>query len=249
MAEHLGSAFFFSLKPRRRKVASEERVDKRYNLFVRMEHQIPRHQCLIYEGPPSRHLVALAAVIRQKLSENYRCLYLDSHPMVAGMRSYLAAAGVDVAEESAKKRLVLSSDRDHLIDGCRFDLDGMMRSLQDALVDALDAGFAGLWATGDMTWEVGPDKDFSKLLEYEWRLEEFIREHPQMGGVCQYHIETMPRKILRHGVVSHPSIFINQTLSMINPIYRHSASFASAQSGEPEMDSFINRILEPQILA
>jgi hypothetical protein len=35
---------------------------------------------------------------------------------------------------------------------------------------------------------------------------------------------------------------------MINPIYRHSASFASAQSGAPELDSFINRILEPQIL-
>ncbi|HMG84466.1 MAG TPA: hypothetical protein VK574_01910 [Terracidiphilus sp.] len=94
-----------------------------------------------------------------------------------------------------------------------------------------------------------PDKDFSKLLEYECRLEEFIREHPQIGDVYQYHIETMPRKILRDGVVSHPSIFINQTLSMINPIYRHSASIANAQSGAPELDSFIHRILEPQILA
>ncbi len=214
-----------------------------------MEHQIPRHQCLIYEGPPSRHLVALAAVIRQKLYENYRCLCLDSHPMVAGMRSYLAAAGVDVAEESLKGRLVLSSDRDHLINGSQFDLERMMRSLEEALKAALDAGFVGLWATGDMTWEFGPDNDFSRLLEYEWRLEEFIREHPQMGGVCQYHIETMPRKYLRHGVVSHPSIFINQTLSMINPIYRYSESFASARSTAPELDSFIYQILEPQGLA
>ena len=146
--------------------------------------QIPRHQCLIYEGPPSRHLVALAAVIRQRLYENYRCLYLDSHPMVAGMRSYLAAAGVDVAEESLKGRLVLSSDRDHLINGCQFDLERMMQSLQDALKQALDDGLQGLWATGDMTWEFGPDKDFSKLLEYEWRLEEFFREHPQIGGLA-----------------------------------------------------------------
>jgi hypothetical protein len=211
--------------------------------------QIPRHQCLIYEGPPSRHLVALAAVVRQKLYENYRCLYLDSHPMVAGMRSYLAAAGVDVAEESLKGRLVLTSDRDHLINGCQFDLELMMQSLQDALKQALDDGFQGLWATGDMTWEFGPDKDFSKLLEYEWRLEEFFREHPQMGGLCQYHVETMPRKYLRHGVVSHPAIFLNQTLSMINPIYRYSGSFERTQSEAPELDSFIYQILEPQGLA
>lgn len=169
--------------------------------------------------------------------------------MVAGMRSYLAAAGVDVAEESLKGRLVLSSDRDHLINGCQFDLERMMQSLQDALKQALDDGLQGLWATGDMTWEFGPDKDFSKLLEYEWRLEEFFREHPQMGGLCQYHIETMPRKFLRHGVVSHPSIFINQTLSMINPIYRYSGSFERTQTEAPELDSFINRILEPQGLA
>src|SRR5579871_2438288 len=171
--------------------------------------QLPRHQCLIYEGPPSRHLAALAAVIRQKLSEKYRCLYLDSYPMVAGMRSYLAAADVDVAEESAKGRLMLSSDRDHLIDGRTFDLDLMLGGLQAALKDALDAGFAGLWASGDMTWEVGPDNDFSKLLEYEWRLEQFIQENPQIGGVCRYHVETMPRKFLRQGVIAHPSIFIN----------------------------------------
>ena len=33
---------------------------------------------------------------------------------------------------------------------------------------ALDDGYSGLWATGDMSWEFGPAKDFSMLLEYEW---------------------------------------------------------------------------------
>jgi hypothetical protein len=86
----------------------------------------PRHQCLIYEGPPSRHLSALAEVVRQKLSENKRCLYLNSEPMVAGMRSYLAATGVDVAHEISNARLVLSSERHHLADGKQFDVEQMI---------------------------------------------------------------------------------------------------------------------------
>ena len=210
--------------------------------------QIPRHSCLIYEGSRSRHLASLASVIQKKLNENHRCLYLDSQPMVAGMRSYLAAAGVDVARESAQKRLVLSSGRDHLIDGRQFDLERMMQSLKDALKQALDDGCRWLWATGDMTWEFGPDKDFSKLVEYEWRLEEFFREPPQLGGVCQYHVEMMPRRFLRQGVASHPAIFINETLSTINPIYCYSHSFSDVQAGAPGLDSLINRVLEPQRL-
>ena len=52
--------------------------------------------------------------MRRKLEERHRCLYLDSPPMVAGMRSYLSAAGVDVAREVGKGSLVLSSDQGHI---------------------------------------------------------------------------------------------------------------------------------------
>ena len=203
-----------------------------------------RHQCLIYEGPPSRHLAALAEVVRQKLNENKRCLYLNSEPMVAGMRSYLAAAGVDVAHETANAKLVLSSERHHLADGRQFDVDQMIRALEGALKQALKDGYQGLWATGDMTWELGPDKDFSRLLEYEWRLEEFFRAHPQMSGLCQYHVDTMPRHVARQGLQSHSSVFLNQTLSLINPIYRHEEFAGTPMNSTREIDSFFNRVLQ-----
>ena len=67
---------------------------------------LSRHQCLIYSGSPARHLPALAALIRRKLEERHRCLYLDSPPMVAGIRSYLSAAGVEVAREVGKGSLI-----------------------------------------------------------------------------------------------------------------------------------------------
>jgi hypothetical protein len=205
-----------------------------------------RHQCLIYEGPPSRHLPALAAVVRQKLNENKRCLYLNSEPMVAGMRSYLAAAGVDVANETANARLVLSSERHHLADGKHFDVEQMLDALDQALKQALRDGYEGLWATGDMTWELGPDKDFSRLLEYEWRLEEFLRANPRMGGICQYHVDNIPRPFVREALLAHPSVFINQTLSLLNPVYCCPESAATTQGSALDIDSFLNRVLPQQ---
>ena len=185
---------------------------------------IPRHQCLIYEASPAPHLSSLAALIRQKLSETTRCLYLNSPPMVAGVRSYLSAVGVDVEQESTTGRLVMSSDQGNLVNG-RFDVDRMLAMLDTALNQALSDGYESLWATGDMSWEFGPEKDFSKLLDYEWRLEEYMTTHSALSGICQYHMDMLPRQVVRHGIVSHRSIFVSDTLSRLNPEYLPARSF------------------------
>ena len=191
--------------------------------IVTME-QPARHQCLIYKGSPAIHLTALSLLAQMKLGENYRCLYLNGPSMVAGMRSYLAARNIDVAHEISKGSLVLSSDQGHLVDGV-FDVDRMMRTLEDAVGQALSDGYKGLWATGDMSWEFGPKKDFRKLLAYEVRLEAYFHKQPALCGICQYHADTLPEEALQHGLRTHQSIFVNETLSRLNTEYVPTDSF------------------------
>jgi len=195
-----------------------------------------RHQCLIYKGAPSEKLRSLAAILQRKLDEGYRCLYLNSAPMVAGMRSTLAAMGIDVAYEIAKARLVLSSDT--VAPGMDFNCKEMLNKLEDALDQALDDGYKGLWATGDMSWEFGHKKNFSKLLEYEWGLEEFFHKRKEFCGVCQYHHDTLPLEAMRQSLLTHPSILINETLSRINPHYLKNAN-PEANTSTGELDEMI----------
>jgi hypothetical protein len=180
---------------------------------------ISRHRCMLYEGAPSKQLPMLASVICQKIDENYRCLFLNSPAMVAGMGSCLAAKGRDVLEDTKRGRLVLSSEQHYSNDGL-FDVDAMLRGLEDALEQALKDGFKGLWASGDMTWEFGQARDFSRLLEYEWRLEEFFQKHPELEGICQYHADTLPPESMEQGRSAHQSIVVSETLSLINLHYR-----------------------------
>ena len=200
-----------------------------------------RHQCMIYEGSPAHYLPALATSIRQKLGENYRCLYLNSPPMVAGLRSHLFAKGVDVPREVSKGSLVLSSGDGHLLNGA-FDIDRMLDSLSNAVSQALAEGYQGLWATGDMSWEFGPHKDFSKLLEYEWGLEELFERHQGLSGVCQYHMDTLPREIVRQGLLTHQGIFVNETLSRLNCHYVRRESFATPLEVLADLDNTIDRL-------
>ena len=76
-----------------------------------------------------------------------------------------------------------------------------------------------------MSWEFGPAKDFSQLLDYEWRLEEFLQAHPALSGVCQYHADFLPLEVMRHGLLTHPSLYLNQTLSRLNAHYADRGAF------------------------
>jgi len=202
-----------------------------------------RHQCLIYEGAPSQQLPALAALIRQKLAENYRCFYLNSPAMVESMCSSLAVTGVDIAHEVAKTSLVLTSETAVSANGI-FDADLMIHKLEDALDQALKNGYQGLFATGDMTWEFGPKESFSKLLEYEWQLEKLFRKRHELCGICQYHSDTLPRDAMRKGLLSHPVIFINETLSRINQYYTPSELFDEQAAANSELDVAITGLLK-----
>ncbi|MGC3975397.1 MAG: MEDS domain-containing protein [Nitrospira sp.] len=201
----------------------------------------PRHQCLIYKGSPATHFSGLSAVIRKQLTENYRCLYFNTSAMVTAMRPYLSAAGIDITQEVEKGRLILSSNPIHLTDG-HFSIDRMLGMLEEELNQALQGGYAGLWCTGDMTVEFGPERDFSKLLDYEWRLEEFLRLHPALSGICQYNADTLPHEVLRQGLLAHPSLYINQTLSRLNPYYVERDSFTTESYNNPALDKTIRAL-------
>jgi hypothetical protein len=203
----------------------------------------PRHQCLIYSGAPSKHLPALAETMRERLHQNYRCLYLNSPAMVAGLRSWLAAAGVDVAQEVSRNSLTLSSDQPHLANG-RFDMDRLLKTLENLLKNALRDRYVGLFAVGDMTWELGMERDPARLLEYECRLEKMFRDHPELSGICQYHAATLPRELMRQSLLVHPSIFINQTLSLINPYYLPSEECVPEPEQGERLDAVVNSLCE-----
>jgi hypothetical protein len=136
--------------------------------------------------------------------------------MVAGLRSYLFAIGINVTEEVSMCRLVLTSDQNQIKNG-QFDVDEMIRQLEQAVCQALADGFKGLWATGDMTWELGRDRNPKKLVEYEWKLEALFQRYPSLSGLCQYHLGTLSNDLVCNALISHPSIFINQTLTHLNP--------------------------------
>lgn len=113
--------------------------------------------------------------------------------MAVGMGSYIAARGRDVLEDTKRGRLVLSSEQHTSSDGL-FDIDAMLKGHRRCSGVGAERWMQRAGTSGDMTWEFGRARDFSRLLEYEWRLEEFFQKHLELEGICQYDADTLPRK-------------------------------------------------------
>jgi len=176
-----------------------------------------RHKCLIYDGDPSEQLAVVVPLLVDGLEDNWRCLYLGSPDAASMVDSALTSRGVDTAAATRRGALAFSSDRSHLVGG-RFDPGAMVDGLRAAIDDAVNEGFGGLCATGDMRWELGADENFDLLLEYEARLEQVFRERP-LRGICQYHRSMVPTHALRDALMTHRAAYLGERLNSDNLFY------------------------------
>ena len=179
--------------------------------------EVSRHKCLIYEGHPSEQLPVILPMMIQSLREKQRCIYLGDPEMVQLVQEGLYKKGVNLQEESTRGALLFSSDRDHLKTG-HFNPEAMVVMLCQLIDKALSDGFAGLYATGDMRWELGDDKNFDRLREYEARLDLVFRDKP-LAGVCQYHRDTVPVHAIQDALMTHESIYVGHHLNQNNFFY------------------------------
>jgi hypothetical protein len=202
-----------------------------------------RHQCLLYEGNLSKQLPALAAAMETKLKWNYRCLYYGAPAVISDLRRYLAATGTDVAAEVSEGRLIFSSER-QLVNG-RFDAQAMMSSVADALEKSLQDGYAGLWATGDVGWEIGSTDEAFRIPEYERQIEQLFHQYPQFSGVCQYHVDTLPPTAVGEALLVHPTIFINENLTRVNRHYVPHADHPPSTVSRTMLDRMIHGLIYP----
>jgi signal transduction histidine kinase len=179
--------------------------------------EVSRHKCLIYDGHPSEQLPVVIPFLLDGLQNHWRCVYLGSPEMVRMVNAALMTHGVKPAYETKQGSLILSSDRSHLAQGS-FEPRTMIDKLSAMIDSAVQEGFEGLCATGDMLWELGTTKNFDRLLEYEARLEQLFREKP-LRGICQYQRDIVPAQAVRDALATHRSAFIGDVLNHDNLFY------------------------------
>ena len=200
----------------------------------RLVYQQGDHICTLYTSPEEQ-LQAAVEYIKAGLARGEQCLYVCGEHTPEELRTALQAAGINVTEQELRGALSLATKAEaHLKDG-HFNASSMISFLHQAVQDALDAGFSGLCAAGDMGWVMDGAPGTEDLSEYESRLNEFYANNRALG-LCQYNRKSLPPQFLDHCIATHRFVRIEGPIALENPFYEE-PSHAMGREPASEADT------------
>lgn len=142
-----------------------------------------------------------------------RCVYIANENTVPDVLAEFQRAGIDIGKTTAAAALSVVTKHDAYLRHGIFEPERMILDFDRDVRVALQAGFTGLRATGEMTWALDLPSALGRLCEYESAL---LTHWPgQLTGLCQYNETLFPATlvekltqchctVLRHGrVVRH----------------------------------------------
>jgi signal transduction histidine kinase len=199
------------------------------------------HRCLIYENEEQQFASALP-FLTAGLEQNERCLYIADENSETAVLGALRKAGTDVDHFVHSGALVLTGKRETYLQRGQFDPDFWIRFLTQSIQAAGGGKFSGLRTLlGEMTWALGEETAPETLIEYEAKLNYFVRDH-EVRVLCQYHLHRFSPELTLGIIRTHP-IVVYGGLICQNPYYVPPEEFLKPNQAALEVGRLLNNIL------
>jgi signal transduction histidine kinase len=203
------------------------------------------HHCLIYEREEEKFAAALP-YLRAGLKRGERCLYVADEDSRAAVLDALNRAGTEVDRYLRTGALIIASSQETYFENGRFDPDLWLRFLSQATRDEGAGEFSGLRTIlGEMSWVLEGDVSPDTLIDYEARLNRFVRDH-DVRVLCQYNRNRFSPELILSVLRTHPVVVYGGIVSE-NPYYVPPDEFLKPGQATREVERLLNNILKWQL--
>jgi MEDS: MEthanogen/methylotroph, DcmR Sensory domain len=185
------------------------------------EIQLGDHVAFFYRTK-AEQLKTVIPFIAIGLERNERCMYIAEDHTPAEICRHLQDFGVDVKEAQKTNALSVVTKHETYLRHGAFQPHKMIGDLCDAVQSALDAGFTGLRAAGELSWALDLPSALIQMVNYEEELENHF--HSKFAALCQYDESRFPAYLIERMKSVHPMNFSDGKL------VRHSSSRQMASS-------------------
>lgn len=180
------------------------------------------HYCGIFRSDADQRQITVDFV-RLGVERHEKMLYLVHLQTADRLRTTLLDAGIDVDALVDSGQLVVKVAKDvYLVDGV-FEPRMMIEMLGKETASAVEAGYAALRVTGEMSWALEGDPGTERLVEYEALLNEFYATGAKSYSICQYDQRRFDAELLIDMLHTHPSVLLdtagidNRTMYYVPP--------------------------------
>lgn len=201
------------------------------------------------EIKPGDHLVALydeekeiesyiAAYIHSSLSRNERCIYItgdaDTFFVLQQIKALSKGDGVSGELVMLDKSEVYSKDG-------KFNPDKLISKIISLVETARHDGYTALSITGEISWVLDYDDGEALIIEYEWKLNEYIFNKYPVSALCRYNITKFSDEMIKNIIQVHPIIVWDFRIHE-NPYYIPPEGFKNNTIAKCQVDSWLKNI-------
>jgi hypothetical protein len=138
------------------------------------------------------------------LERNERCLYIAEENTPAAICRKLQEFEVDVLEAKKRGALIVVTKHETYLRHGAFQPDKMIVDLCNEVQAAVDLGFTGLRAFGELSWALDLPSALAQMVKYEEELEEHF--YSKFAALCQYDESRFPAYLVERMKELHPVI-------------------------------------------
>lgn len=212
------------------------------------------HICLFYRSEEEL-LATLGPYVRLGLERNERCFCIQTKEVRSQLVAELQAAGVDADHHIRRGALMMVDPQQVYFDCGKFDPGVMTELLATSIREAVQEGFSGFRAAGDMRWALEAKPGCDRLLEYEALMQRFYPDKPAVG-LCSYPVthftsETLEQVLEVHRFAlleGHPAAK-HRTLRIRNGKYFGDVAFCYCDAENPLFHCLIQQEAGAEILS
>lgn len=168
------------------------------------------HLCSFYESKEEQFQIAFPFIL-EGLAKNEKCLYIADDNSVDEIKAGLLLHGIDVEECLKTGQLNIMTAKESYLKHGKFILDDMILQIDSFVYRAINEGYSGVRATGEVTWLIRELSFLEEFLEYEKTLNEVFRHKP-VKLLCQYNSKKLFGNIILGALRTHPRVLIGLAL-------------------------------------
>ena len=174
------------------------------------------HACGFFRDRDEAYRV-LVPFIKEGMERGEKGLHITNPGLRADHMQRLQTSGVDTddAEQSGDLE-VLTWDEAYLKGG-RFDAEGMLGILEDAIRADVSAGYPSTRIIGDMGWALEKKPGVEQVMQYEARVNYVLAKH-RKPAVCAYDVTKIDATTMLNLLRTHPLVVMGDTLTE-NPFF------------------------------
>ena len=133
------------------------------------------------------------------MAQNAKCMYIAGDMDTKEIEAFASRLGTDGALSVIDRSEIYSQNG-------VFSPDRLIGTLQAAADEAIGEGYSSLAITGELSWLVNYDDAEDLIIEYEWKLNEYVFGHYPVSALCRYNLDKFSDTMIRNIIQLHPII-------------------------------------------